>query len=100
MFPYAMSMEIQHEDQGKKGEFYVEEAGKRVAKLQYFHSREGEINAYHTEVADSLAGQGIGKKLVTALAAFAREKNVKVHATCTYAHKIMSGSDEYKDLLV
>ena len=93
-------MEIQHDEQGKKGEFYVDEDGERVAKLQYFHSREGEINAYHTEVADSLAGKGVGKQLVSALAAYAREKNVKVHATCTYAHKIMSASDEYKDLLV
>jgi len=93
-------MEIQHDEQGKKGEFYVDEDGERVAKLQYFHSREGEINAYHTEVADSLAGKGVGKQLVSALAAYAREKRVKVHATCTYAHKIMSGSDEYKDLLV
>lgn len=93
-------MEIKHDEQSKKGEFYLEQDGTRVAKLQYFHSRPGEINAYHTEVDDSLAGQGVGKKLVAALAAYAREKDVKVHATCSYTHKVMSESDEYKDLLV
>ena len=100
MFSYARGMKIQHDDQGKKGEFFVDEGGKRVAKLQYLHSGEGEINVYHTEVGESLSGQGVGKKLVSAMAAYAREKNVKVHATCSYARKVMSGSDEYKDLLV
>ena len=93
-------MEIKHEVQSKKGEFYLEQGGMRVAKLQYFHSRPGEINAYHTEVDDSLAGQGVGKKLVAAFVDYAREENVKVHATCSYAHKVMSESSEYKGLLV
>ncbi|MFL6374739.1 MAG: GNAT family N-acetyltransferase, partial [Pyrinomonadaceae bacterium] len=77
-----------------------EQDGVRVARLQFFRSRPGEINAYHTEVADSLAGQGVGKKLVAELVDYARENDVKVHATCSYANKVMSESDQYKDLLV
>jgi uncharacterized protein len=93
-------MDIEHEDDGKKGEFYLDRDGKRVAKLQYFHSREGEINAYHTEVDPSLEGQGVGKNLVEELAKYAQDNDLKVHATCSYANKVMSRSDEYKDLLV
>ena len=93
-------MDIQNEESEKKGEFFVEKEGERVAKLQYFHSREGEIVVYHTEVDDSLSGQGVGKKLVAAVANYAREQKAKIHATCTYAHKILSGSDEYRDLLI
>ena len=93
-------MDIEHQDDGKKGEFYLDQDGKRVAKLQYFHSREGEINAYHTEVGPSLEGQGVGKKLIAELAKYSQENDLKVHATCSYANKVMSSSDQYKDLLV
>jgi predicted GNAT family acetyltransferase len=92
-------MEIQHEDEGKKGEFYVEQDGERVARIQYFDSREGEITVYHTEVDDSLAGQGVGKKLVAKVAEYAREKGVKIRATCSYARKVMSSDDAYADVL-
>jgi predicted GNAT family acetyltransferase len=93
-------MEIQHEENAKKGEFYVDVDGKRLAKLQYFQSREGEIVVYHTEVDGSLSGQGIGKKLVAAVAEYVRKNGDKIHATCTYAHKVLSESDKYRDLLV
>ena len=93
-------MDIKNEETEKKGEFYVEQDGTRVAKLQYFNAREGEIVVYHTEVDDTLSGQGVGKTLVAAVAAYARENNAKIKATCTYAHKVLSASDEYRDLLI
>ncbi len=93
-------MDIKNEESEKKGEFYGEQDGERVAKLQYFHAREGEIVVYHTEVDNSLSGHGVGKQLVGAVANYAREQNAKIHATCTYAHKILSESDEYRDLLI
>ena len=92
-------MDIKNEESEKKGEFYVEQDGERVAKLQYLNAREGEIVVYHTEVNDSLSGQGVGKKLVAAVAKFARKEKAKIHATCSYANKVLSESDEYSDLL-
>jgi len=82
-------MDIRH-DEGNSGEFYIEKDGKRIALLDYRRSGDSEMTITHTEVGEELAGQGIGKKLVAALAVYQREKNVKVHATCTYAHKVMS----------
>ena len=93
-------MEIQHEDSERKGEFFVEADGERVAKLQYQIAREGEIEVYHTEVDESVSGQGVGEKLVAALANYARGQNAKIHASCKYANKVLSESQEYRDLLI
>ena len=93
-------MEILHEDEGKKGEFYVGGADKRLARIQYFDSRPGEITVYHTEVDESLAGQGIGKMLVARVAEYARGREAKIRATCSYAHKVMASDAAYSDVLV
>jgi uncharacterized protein len=93
-------MEIRHEDEGKKGEFYVEKDGERVGRIQYFDSRDGEITVYHTEVDGSLSGQGVGKKLVAKVAEYARGRGAKIRATCSYAHKVMDSDEAYADLLV
>jgi uncharacterized protein len=93
-------MEIQQETTADRGEFYIEKDGARVAKIQYFDSREGEVTVYHTEVADELSGQGIGKRLVHRMAEYASERGVKIRATCPYAHKVLERSDEHRDVLV
>lgn len=93
-------MEVKHEEIKSHGEFFVDEDGKRLARLQYFHSRDGEITIFHTEVDDTLAGKGVGSKLVAAAVGFARNNGLKIHATCTYAHKVISETPEFKGLLV
>lgn len=91
--------DIRHEDEGKKGEFYVDEDGTRMARLQYFHSRAGEINIYHTEVDKKSAGKGVGKSLVAAAVKYARENDLKVLPTCSYAKKVIDETTEFQDVL-
>jgi predicted GNAT family acetyltransferase len=93
-------MEVKHEEIKRRGEFFVEDGQKRVARLQYFHSRDGEITVFHTEVDDKHAGKGVGRKLVASAVEFARKNNLKIHATCAYAHKVISETPEFSDLLV
>lgn len=92
-------MDIQHEEDGKKGEFFIEQDGKRLAKLQYFHSRDGEITIYHTEVGEELGGKGVGRELVAAAVAYARGNKSKVLATCSYAKKVIDKTPEFQDVL-
>lgn len=92
------TMEIQH-DEGKKGTFYIEQDGERLGELQYFHPNSNEINIFHTEVSDKLAGQGMGKKLVGAAVEYAREKGLKIEATCPFAHKVIEKTPEFQDVL-
>jgi predicted GNAT family acetyltransferase len=94
------AMEISHEEKKKKGSFFVEDGSKRTAEIQYFHSGEGEMTIYHTEVDPSLRGQGVGEKLVASAVAYAREKGLKIDATCPFAHKVIGEDPETRDILV
>lgn len=53
----------------------------------------------HTEVADEYGGQGIAKQLVEKIVENAREKNVKLMATCPYALKLFNSTDKYDDVV-
>ncbi len=54
-------MEIQQEDNGKKGVFFIEENGEVVAEMTYVWSGEDKIIIDHTGVSEKLGGKGIGK---------------------------------------
>ena len=75
-------MRIEHKEEKKKGVFFIEENGERLAELAYFESAPDEITVYHTEVSDKLRGEGIGQDLVGAAVSFARENKLKIVPTC------------------
>lgn len=92
-------MEIRHEEQKKKGAFFVEEDGERLAELAYFKSAPGQITIYHTEVREKLRGEGIGQDLVSAAVQYARENNLKIVPTCPYTKKVIDRTPEFHDVL-
>lgn len=78
-------MHFQHLDHGQQGEFFaVNASGQRIAEISYVWSGEHKIIANHTWVDDSLRGQGVARQLLDVLVALAREKNLKIVATCSY----------------
>lgn len=91
-------MQVQHEETKKKGVFFVEENGKRLAEMLYFHSSLSEITIYHTEVDPEFAGKGVGRDLVAAGVAFARENNLKIVPTCSYTKKVIDKTPEFQDV--
>ena len=91
-------MDIKHEENGKKGEFYIEEDGERPALIQYFQSKPGVINIYHTEVAESMGGRGVGRELVAAVVDHARKNSLKVAASCPYAKKVIDKAPDMQDV--
>jgi predicted GNAT family acetyltransferase len=92
-------MEITREEHGKKGAFYIEKNGEWVAEMTYFKSGDNEITIDHTEVDESLEGQGIGKQLVEAGVKYAQENNLKIVAQCPFAKKVIDEKPEYRDVL-
>ena len=92
-------MEIQHDNNKKKGAFYIEDDGERTAQLLYFYSAPSEITVYHTEVDVRHRGQKIGDKLVAALVGFARDNGLKVVATCPFTKKVIDRTPEFQDVL-
>ena len=92
-------MQVQHEEIKKKGAFFVEENGKRMAQMQYFHSKPGEITIYHTETDPKLAGKKVGRELVDAGVKFARENDIKIVPTCSYTKSVIDNTPEFQDVL-
>ena len=90
-------MEIKHIELSGRGAFVIKRDNERIAELAY--KRIGDtIDIDHTEVDKSLRGQGVGEDLVEEAVKFAREKDLKITATCPYASKVLGRNDEYSDV--
>ena len=92
-------MMIQQEDNGKKGSFYVEENGKRLAEIVYNWAGEKVFIVEHTEVDPSLEGKGIGGQLVHRVVEFAREKQLRLIPLCTFTKSVIDKTPDYQDVL-
>jgi len=85
---------VQHDETGAKGAFFIADAGgKHLAQMTYSRAGDTLIIVDHTEVDPSLAGQGIGRKLLDALVDWARSSGTKVMPLCPFA-KAQFGKDE------
>lgn len=67
--------------------FAVNEAGVVVAEITFPETKEGVCTIDHTEVDDSLRGQGIAGKLVEAAVSEIEAQGKKAEATCSYAKR-------------
>lgn len=92
-------MDINHEDDGKKGKFYVMLDGKQDAAMTYVYAGENFI-IEHTEVHEVFKGQGVGHKLVEAAVNFARENNIKIKPLCPFVQVVFKKKEPlYADIL-
>ncbi len=92
-------MNIQHINNSKRGKFFITNDEKTIAEMTYIWTSESKIIIEHTEVDESLKGQGVAKKLLLALVAMAKSKALKVNATCDYAKAALEKTDEFSDIL-
>ena len=90
-------MKIEHLPRDNNGFFFIEQDGKKVAKMSYIKSP-GMITIDHTEVDESLRGQNIGWKLVNESVTYVRENNLKISATCPFARAILEKDESFKDV--
>jgi predicted GNAT family acetyltransferase len=94
-----MSHTIAHEENGHRGAFFIEEGGKRVAEMTYSRANKSLVIIDHTEVAESLAGQGVARSLLDATVAWARATQTKIVATCPYASAQFAKDPSIRDVL-
>lgn len=93
-------MEVKHTDNGKKGSFYIEIENIKVAEMTYTHAEPNKIIIDHTEVSDTLKGQGVGYKLIDASVAYMRANSLKVIPLCPFANAVFrKKAQEYADIL-
>lgn len=84
---------VQHED-GGKGRFETEDGLAHIA----YHLRDQYIVVDHTEVDPSLKGKGVGKRLVAAIADWARSQQLLVITLCPFAKAVFERTTDWHDI--
>ena len=92
-------MEIQHQDLGSKGRFYVGDKTNKLAEMTYSKAGDNMIIIDHTEVSEQLRGQNVGKQLVMKAVEMAREKGIKILPLCPYAKSVFDRDQSISDVL-
>ncbi|WP_296698620.1 GNAT family N-acetyltransferase [Algoriphagus sp.] len=92
-------MEIQHQFDGKRGSFFVEEGARRFAEMVYVMAGPKKMIIEHTEVDEFLKGQGIGAKLLEALVDYVRKEEIKVLPLCPFAKATFKKRVDLQDVL-
>lgn len=70
----------------------------RRAQISY-RLAEGVITYHHTYVPAELEGRGIGSRLVKFALEMARQRGLKVVATCSFVRSYLKRHPEYQDVL-
>ena len=91
-------MEIQRDEHGQKGAFYIDEDGEWIAELTYVKDN-GIMTIDHTEIDEKLRGEGIGEDMVRAAVEYARANGLKIRALCPYAKKVIDRTPEFQDVV-
>ena len=68
-----------------RGSFSLSKAGDQLGALTFTRVNPQLVIIDHTEVSDTLRGQGAGRKMLDAAVAWARETNTKIIPVCPYA---------------
>jgi uncharacterized protein len=90
---------IKHSQGDQRGSFYYEVDGKKLAEMVYMMAGEKKMIIDHTEVNESLKGQGIGKKLQAELVDYVRTNEIKVIPRCPFAKANFQKTKEWQDVL-
>lgn len=71
-----------------------------IAEVTFPYSENNTVDINHTFVDNSLRGQGIADKLLTAAADYLDKNNKKVKLSCSYAISWFHKHSEYSHLIV
>ncbi|MGA7616986.1 MAG: GNAT family N-acetyltransferase [Thermoanaerobaculia bacterium] len=89
-------MEIEHDQNHHE---FVARNGRGEAKLGYRPKDGGVIDIQHTNVDDDLRGEGVASALVERAFQYARENDLRVIATCTFAKRWAEKHPEWNDVM-
>jgi predicted GNAT family acetyltransferase len=92
-------IQIERAEEEGRGAFLIAKQGIRLAQMTYSRTSDNLVIIDHTEVDDQLRGLGVGRKLLDAVVAWARETHTKVIATCPYAKAQFERDPSIRDVL-
>ena len=92
-------MNITPEDDGKHGDFIAHSSLERAGEMTYTWAGAAMLIIDHTGVEAAFKGQGVGRALLDAAVAFAREKSIKILPLCPYAKSVFDKDSSIHDVL-
>jgi predicted GNAT family acetyltransferase len=92
-------LDIQHEEHGSAGAFFIDGQGRRLAELSYTRSGPGTVVLVHTEVSSALQGRGVARKLLDRAIAWARASGTRFIPVCSYAKSVFDRNPDLRDVL-
>jgi predicted GNAT family acetyltransferase len=95
----AIQPEIQIEDRGSKGRYFIRTSAGDEAEMTYTTIGEHQIIIDHTEVPDAFRGQGAGLRLVTRAVEDARAAGKTIIPLCPFAAAQFRRHQEWADVL-
>lgn len=93
-----MNFNIQVQETETKGSFYIESENKRLAEMTFSKAGKEKIIIDHTEVDDSLRGEGVGESLVEYAVEYVRDKGIKMLPLCPFTKATLEKHPEWKDV--
>jgi predicted GNAT family acetyltransferase len=94
-----MNEEIKFYTSENKGKAYMGDLNSPLAEMTFSNSKNSLWIIDHTEVNESLKGQGIGKKLLLKLVEKAREMKIEILPLCPYAKHAFEKDESIQDVL-
>jgi len=92
-------MKFTHIEGNEQGMIYHQHGTEKDAVLRYKLQNQKLLNIISTDVVPELRGRGIGMQLVEEAIAYARMKNYKVVADCSFAHTVLEkNASKYSDV--
>lgn len=92
-------MDIIHEKNDRKGAFIAKVEDRRAGEMTYSQAGTDKIIIDHTEVNPEFKGKGVGKELVYAAVAYAREHQLKIMPLCPFAKATFDKNSDIQDVL-
>ncbi|MBF4456478.1 N-acetyltransferase [Acinetobacter sp. SK-43] len=92
-------MNIKQSDDTKHGTFEIFDADVKAGEMAYTWAGDSMFIIDHTDVEDQFRGQGIGRQLLDALVAFAREREIKVIPLCPFSKSVFDKDQSIHDVL-
>ena len=90
---------VQVEQDGHRGTFFIAREGRRVAELTFSATPDGKLVILdHTDVSESLRGQGVARRLVEAAVLWARRTEVKLLPLCPFAKAVFDREPQFADV--
>jgi hypothetical protein len=79
--------------------FFELQIGNHTAYIEFEKTEASILDLLHTQVPETLTGQGVGSKVVEGALNYCKENGLKVIPTCSFVKKYIKNNPQWSDLI-